>query len=108
MLLLQRIPCSLPVFIALLLLAVMQARACTFEAGDKFFDLSDLYNPAGYTMMSNGYQYRFDICNSCDEQCRVGAFTTCSSKVAPARHSQSIALLSPCCIIGRYFYSVEC
>jgi hypothetical protein len=34
-------------------------------------------------MMSNGYQYRFDICNSCDEQCRVGTFETCGNKVPP-------------------------
>jgi hypothetical protein len=73
-----------------LLLAVLfvssltQSHACTFEVGDKFFDLSTLHNAAGYTMMSNGYQYRFDICNSCDEQCRVGTFSSCQNKVFPS------------------------
>ena len=93
MLLLQRIPYSLPVLVALLLCAAPQSRACIFEAGDKVFDLSALYNPAGYTMMSNGYQYRFDICNSCDEQCRVGTFATCGNKVLPpSRHSHTICI----------------
>ena len=72
-----------PAMLLLLLLSsvLLQSRACTFEAGDKVFDLSALHNPAGYTMMSNGYQYRFDICNSCDQQCRVGTFSSCQNKV---------------------------
>ena len=75
--------CTVLLLLVILASAPPPSRACSFEAGDKLFDLSDLYSPAGYTMMSNGYQYRFDICNSCDDQCRVGTFATCKSQVAP-------------------------
>ena len=76
--------CSALLLVAIFMSAPMQSCACTFEAGDKVFDLSPLHNPAGYTMMSNGYQYRFDLCNSCDEQCRVGTFSSCHNKVRPS------------------------
>ena len=74
--------CAALLLLALLVTLPLPSRACSFEVGDKFFDLTDLYNAAGYTMMSNGYQYRFDICNSCDDQCRVGTFSSCKNKVA--------------------------
>ena len=78
-------PRSSALFLAVLFVSSLtQSHACTFEVGDKFFDLSTLHNAAGYTMMSNGYQYRFDICNSCDEQCRVGTFSSCQNKVFPS------------------------
>ena len=79
--------------------ALLQSRACSFEAGDKVFDLSALHNPAGYTMMSNGYQYRFDICNSCDEKCRVGAFGSCQTKVQTSCQDVILnTLYSTCCL----------
>jgi hypothetical protein len=87
--------CAAMLLIVLFLTAPITPHACTFEAGDKVFDLGSLYNAAGYTMMSNGYQYRFDICNSCDNQCRTGPFASCSSQVYLKSRADFTSFRSP-------------